>query len=115
MNHHDIDLQAREWWLALEAGRDDVRLNQQFDAWLAMDDRHRLAWLEVLMADNAAAAQVTAPVETMAPMFQPRRTAPAARWIGGFSVMSLIVFLVLVALIDMLSKRLRSLITGERK
>ncbi|MBK8284542.1 MAG: FecR domain-containing protein [Ahniella sp.] len=95
-----IEQQAREWWLALEAGRDDVRLNEQFDAWLAMDDRHRLAWLEVLMADNAAAAQVDTPVEfdqPLPPIARSRRTAPVVQWIGGFSFISLIVLLALAA------------------
>ncbi|AVP95797.1 hypothetical protein C7S18_00655 [Ahniella affigens] len=48
-----LQLEAQNWWLALAADCEDVALQARFDAWLAADDAHRLAYLDVLLASNA--------------------------------------------------------------
>lgn len=48
-----LQLEAQDWWLALAADREDAALQARFDAWLAADDAHRLAYLDVLLASNA--------------------------------------------------------------
>lgn len=88
--NQDIEQQARDWWLALEAGRDDAALQARFDAWLAQDDRHRLSWLELLMAGNAADAAFAARPEHAAPNVVPLAPRRRARlhWAGGFALAS---------------------------
>ena len=60
---------AMQWWLQLRDAPADAPVQHAFDAWLAADDRHRRAYLEVLMALNAA-------VEPSAPLRAPQ----AAGW-----------------------------------
>lgn len=66
------------WWLQVRDAPADAAVQRAFDAWLAADDAHRLAYLEVLMTANAA-AEATAPLPT-APRAPARR--PVA-WFGA--------------------------------
>lgn len=60
---------AMQWWLQVRDAPADASVQRAFDAWLAADDRHRLAYLDVLMALNAAAEST-----------QPARAPQTAGW-----------------------------------
>jgi len=98
---HDIDQLARDWWLAVTSAPDDAALQSRFDAWLAEDDRHRLAYLDVLMADNAAAAALAGqpePIIDATDAGLARPPAPSRRgWLYGFAAVPLMALLVLVS------------------
>lgn len=74
------------WWLQVREAPADAAVQRAFDAWLAADDAHRLAYLEVLMTANAAAEAT-----------MPRATSPRARirgpaaWLGA-AFASLLIF-----------------------
>lgn len=59
-----------QWWMQVREVPADAATQRAFDVWLAADDRHRLAYLDVLMAMNAA-------IEPALPL-QPR---PQAGWL----------------------------------
>lgn len=70
-----------QWWLRVRDAPPDSRVHFAFDAWLAEDNRHRLAYLDVLMAFNAA-VEPTVPM----PMPAPRATSWMRRhpgWVGA--------------------------------
>lgn len=70
---------AMQWWLQLRDAPADAPVQHAFDAWLAADDRHRRAYLEVLMALNAA-------VEPSAPLRAPQAAGWMRRhagWVGA--------------------------------
>lgn len=98
---HDIDQLARDWWLAVTSAPDDAALQSRFDAWLAEDDRHRLAYLDVLMADNAAAAALAnlpEPIDDVQDAPSLRQPRPSRRgWLYGFAAVPLMALLVLVS------------------
>lgn len=96
-----LQQQAQDWWLALAAGREDAALQARFDAWLAADDQHRLAYLDVLLAGNAMDASLADQPEPQAELddlsvagaAQPRSTRwiTAKPWLAGVALSSALV------------------------
>lgn len=76
------DQEAMTWLLQVREAPADAALQRAFDQWLAADDRNRLAYLDALLAMNAAGA-VTAPA--VAPVRVPllRRHAPVLGFAFG--------------------------------
>ncbi|HQW81534.1 MAG: FecR domain-containing protein [Rhodanobacteraceae bacterium] len=71
--------QAVQWLMQVRDQPEDVGVQQAFDLWLAADDRHRLGYLDALIAFNAAA-------DAHAPMHAPMRPGVARRhrlWLGA--------------------------------
>lgn len=69
---------ALRWWLQVREAPADVAVQRAFDAWLAAEDAHRLAYLEILMTANAAAEA------TMPRAIPPRaRSRSPVAWLGA--------------------------------
>ena len=89
---NDMQLaQAVQWQLRISAAPADADLQSAFDAWLAADDAHRLAYLDVLLALNAAAE----PSQPRAAEPAPSRLRRHAPWLGFVTASLAIVAVVL--------------------
>lgn len=76
--NESIRASAMQWWLQVNEAPADERLQQRFEAWLAVDDSHRLAYLDVLLVTNAAGVATEDPDADARPhrtLFKPGRTA----------------------------------------
>lgn len=73
--------EAIDWLVRVREAPADAAVQREFDQWLAQGDRHRLAYLDALIAMNAAAE----PVEPLsAPAFVPVQTRRWAAPLTGF-------------------------------
>lgn len=74
----ELRSQAALWWTRLDAAPADAALGAAFEAWLALDPAHRLAYAEV--AELGYALQQLEPELPATPALRPRRSLLA--WLG---------------------------------
>lgn len=67
-----ISEQAVQWWLTVRESPHDAAVQQAFDAWLAQGDAQRMAYLDVLLAANAALPAAVPAERRVVPMASAR-------------------------------------------
>ena len=82
--------QAVQWLIEVRDAPADAAVQRAFDAWLALDETHRLAYLDALITFNAAAEPSEPVAVAMSPGFVRRHPV----WLGaGFAAVAVFALL----------------------